>query len=201
MNNRITSLCLAVFTISLVSAQNDDQIVGSTINEAASETFFHTMKNLTHDIGYKDSSVPITLSSFQESTDIAAPKELFIGLIFAPFAATTFEGDPPFSTDTSLFLTAALVKGDWSVAPYYNFGTNSAGAFLTYNIIAELGTYISSDKALTGNTGTYALGFTTPILEDYIQGYVEIGGTYGDDATAFFGVGLYFNILKSVKSW
>ena len=92
-----------------------------------------------------------------------------------------------------------MVKGDWSVAPYYNFGTNSAGAFLTYNIIAELGTYISSDKALTGNTGTYALGFTTPILEDYIQGYVEIGGTYGDDATAFFGVGLYFNILKSVK--
>ncbi len=141
------------------------------------------------------------LYQFQESQNKDEPKELFIGLIFAPFAATTFEGDPPFSTDTSLFLTAAVVKGDWSVAPYYNFGTNSAGAFLTYNIIDDLGSYVSSDKALTGNTGTYALGFTTPILEDYIQGYVEIGGTYGDDATAFFGVGLYFNILKSVKSW
>ncbi|WP_298310122.1 hypothetical protein [uncultured Aquimarina sp.] len=138
---------------------------------------------------------------FNESQNKKEPKELLIGLIFAPFAATTFEGDPPFSTDTSLFLTAAIAKGDWSFAPYYNFGSNSAGAFLTYNIIDQLGTYIASDKSFTGNTGTYSLGFTTPILQDYIQGYIEIGGTYGDDAIAFFGVGLYFNILKSVKSW
>lgn len=128
--------------------------------------------------------------------------ELFVGLIFAPFAVTTFDGEEkPFSTDTSLFLTTAIAKGDWSFAPYYNFGSNSGGAFLTYNIVDELGTYIASDKSFNDNTGTYSLGLTTPILEDYIQGYIEIGGTYGDGATAFFGVGLYFNILKSVKSW
>ncbi|KZS40155.1 hypothetical protein AWE51_25265 [Aquimarina aggregata] len=175
--NIFLGIILYFLTSSLI-AQNQDKQASFGINIEISESY-----------------------QFQESQHKGEPKELFIGLIFAPFAATTFEGDPPFSTDTSLFLTAALVKGDWSIAPYYNFGTNSAGAFLTYNILDELGTYVSSDKALTGNTGTYALGFTTPILEDYIQGYVEIGGTYGDDATAFFGVGLYFNILKSVKSW
>lgn len=142
-----------------------------------------------------------TMNAMAQEQGKENSKELFAGIIYAPFAVTTFEGDPPFSTDTSLFLTVGLAKGDWSFAPYYNFSSNNAGAFVTYNIWDELGTYISVDKALVGNTGNYSLGFTTPILEDYIQGYVEIGSTYGDDSTPFLGVGLYFNILKPLKSW
>ncbi|WP_160114009.1 MULTISPECIES: hypothetical protein [Aquimarina] len=128
-------------------------------------------------------------------------KEILVGFIFSPSATTIFEGDPPFSVDTSLFFTAAIVKGDWSIAPYYNFGSNGAGAFVNYNISNEFGAYIAIDKILTGNTGNYFLGFTTPILENYIQGYIEVGGTFGDDPTPFLGMGLYFNILKSIKSW
>ncbi|WP_394748866.1 hypothetical protein [Spongiimicrobium salis] len=142
-----------------------------------------------------------TINVTAQKQDKQESKQLFAGIIYAPFAVTTFEGDPPFTTDTSLFLTVGVAKGDWSFAPYYNFSANNAGAFVTYNIFDELGTYISVDKALTGNTGNFSLGFTTPIVDDYIQGYVEIGSTYGDDATAFLGVGLYFNILKPIKSW
>ncbi len=142
-----------------------------------------------------------TIHMIAQEQDKKESKYLFAGIIYAPFAVTTFEGDPPFSTDASLFLTVGVAKGDWSFAPYYNFSSNNAGAFVTYNIFDELGSYISVDKALVGNTGNYSLGFTTPIIDNYIQGYIEIGSTYGDDATAFFGVGLYFNILKTIKSW
>lgn len=137
----------------------------------------------------------------QEVQSKGEPKELLVGLIFAPFAATIFEGNPPFSTGVSLFFATAVVKGDWSFAPYYSFASNGAGAFVTYNISDKIGTYVAADKTLGLNTGNYAFGLTTPIGADYIQAYVEIGRTYGDDSTAFFGVGLYFNLFKSVTSW
>lgn len=68
-----------------------------------------------------------------------------------------------------------------------------------YNISNELGAYIVADKAIRGNTGNYIVGFTTPVTADYIQAYIELGRSYGDGATTFLGLGVYFNILKSFK--
>ena len=127
------------------------------------------------------------------------PVDFFAGFIIAPSAATTFDDDPVFSTSTTLFFTTVMVKGDWSFAPYYNLSSNNVGAFVNYNISNELGAYIVADKAIRGNTGNYIVGFTTPVTADYIQAYIELGRSYGDGATTFLGLGVYFNILKSFK--
>lgn len=130
---------------------------------------------------------------------VESPTELFAGFIFAPYGATTFDDDPVFTAGTTLFFTTVVAKGDWSFAPYYNLGANNAGAFVNYNILDDLGAYFVLDKAIKGNTGNYILGFTTPVTADFIQAYIEVGSTYGDDPTPFLGVGVYFNILKQIK--
>lgn len=134
-------------------------------------------------------------------TKIESPTELSAGFIFAPYAATTFDDDPVFTSGTTLFLATVIAKGDWSFAPYYSFSANNVGAFVNYNISDKLGAYIVADKAIKGNNGNYILGFTTPMTADFIQGYIEIGSTYGDDPTPFLGLGIYFNIFKTLKKW
>lgn len=133
----------------------------------------------------------------QEKND--APLEFYLGFIYAPSAATVFDNDPIFSSFNTLFFTPVVAKGDWSLAPYYNLSTNNTGAFLNYNVSDKLGAYIVGDKALQGNTGNYILGFTTPVAADYIQLYLEVGRTYGDNSSTFLAMGIYFNILQPIK--
>ncbi len=156
---------------------------------------------------YKSILLAIVLSLFTQNLtaqDVSLEKkkesvDFFVGFIFSPYAATTFNDDPIFTTGTALFFTTVVAKGDWSFAPYYNLSSNNVGAFVNYNISEKLGTYLVADKAIEGNTGNYILGFTTPVTADYIQAYIEVGSNYGDDPTPFLSLGLYFNVLKSIK--
>lgn len=63
MNNRIASLCLAVFAISLASAQKADQIVADMVNELGGKKAFYNMKNVTYNVEYIDPNTPMTLVS------------------------------------------------------------------------------------------------------------------------------------------
>ncbi|MEM6395995.1 MAG: hypothetical protein AAF741_06580 [Bacteroidota bacterium] len=120
------------------------------------------------------------------------------GLTLAPQAITTFEGDPPFVTDMPVYIGPTWLSGSWGVSPFYNFGGHSVGVFLTYAFTPDFGSYLVFDQSLDSNFGIYGLGFTTPLLESYIQGFVEIGGSYGDAPGANLLIGAYFLLSKQL---
>lgn len=122
----------------------------------------------------------------------------FFGLTLAPQAITTFEGNPPFVTAMPVYIGPTWASGSWGVSPFYNFGGHSLGVFLTYAFSGEFGSYLVVDQSLDTNFGIYGLGFTTPLLEPYIQGFVEIGGSYGDVSGANLLIGAYFLLSKQL---
>ncbi|WP_394747529.1 hypothetical protein [Spongiimicrobium salis] len=63
MKNSIITLCLAIFTMSSISAQNPDKIVDNMIKELGGKKTFYGMKNITYDVEYKDPNTPMTLVS------------------------------------------------------------------------------------------------------------------------------------------
>ena len=144
-------------------------------------------------------AIAVLLFCFVQSQ--AQTKELYLGFTFSPQALTTFQGDPPFQLNTALYLGPTLVSGDWGVNPFYNFGANSLGVFLMYSFNPELGTYLVLDQNLTSNFGVYGVGFTTPLVEDYVQGFVEVGGNWGDNPEPSFMTGLYITFGKKLKEW
>ncbi|MEM8584996.1 MAG: hypothetical protein AAGF87_12035 [Bacteroidota bacterium] len=145
----------------------------------------------------------LCLSSLQLFAQLEVPPEKtspqsqwLFGLTLAPQAITTFEGDPPFSTAMPVYIGPTWLSGSWGVSPFYNFGGHSLGVFLTYAFSADFGSYLVIDQSLNTNFGIYGLGFTTPLLEPYIQGFVEIGGSYGDVSGANLLIGAYFLLSK-----
>ncbi|MEL6393239.1 MAG: hypothetical protein AAFR97_10850 [Bacteroidota bacterium] len=125
------------------------------------------------------------------------PQWLF-GLTLAPQAITTFEGDPPFVTDMPVYIGPTWLSGAWGVSPFYNFGGHSVGVFLTYAFTPGFGSYLVVDQSLDTNFGIYGLGFTTPLVEPYILGFIEIGGSYGDVSGANLLIGAYFLLSKQL---
>ena len=94
-----------------------------------------------------------------------------------------------------------LLTGKWGVNPFYNFGGNSIGVFLTYQVTPDFGGYLVWDQSLTSDFGLYGFGLTSPLFENYVVGFAEIGSNYGEPAELTFIMGMYFIFGKGVKRW
>ena len=75
------------------------------------------------------------------------------------------------------------------------------GMFLSYTFNEELGTYFVIDDHFDSGFGLYGLGLTTPVIQPFVQGFVELGRTYGPVIQTTFSVGLWFVLTKRVTSW
>ncbi len=139
--------------------------------------------------------------SLQAQEDNESVKELHLGFTFGPHALTTFQGEQPFTIGTPLYLGPTFIKDAWGLSPFYNFGGNSAGMFLTYQAIDELGLYLVWDQSVNSKNGIYGLGLTTPLYKSYVVGFVEFGGYYGDAKGPELLTGLYLTFGKRVKKW
>lgn len=143
----------------------------------------------------------MTSTSLQAQDNTASTKELSIGFTFGPHALTTFEGEQPFTIGTPLYLGPTFIKDNLGISPFYNFGGNSLGMFLTYQVTNDFGTYLVWDQSLNSKNGIYGLGLTTPLYKNYVVGFVEVGGFYGDAKGPEFLTGLYLTFGKTVKKW
>ena len=137
----------------------------------------------------------------QETPDIAHNNELHFGLITGVFGVTDFESDPPFSLTRPLFIGPTWIHKKWAFSPFYNIGDHSAGMFLSYNFSQDLGTYFVVDDHLSSDFGIYGFGLTTPIIFPFVQGFVEIGSTYGEVNQTSLSIGAWIILSKKVSSW
>jgi len=127
--------------------------------------------------------------------------EIILGFTFAPQGISTFENDPPFQVITPLYLGPTWLNGKWGVNPFYSFGGNSAGVFLTYAITNDFGSYLVLDQSLNSNFGVYGVGLTTPLFENYVQGFVELARSYGDESQESLAIGMFISFGRTVKTW
>jgi len=134
----------------------------------------------------------------QETT----PDNLLVaGFTFAPSAITTFDKEQPFEVGAALYLGPTYLKGDLGISPFYNFGGNSVGVFLTYQFNTNIGGYLVLDKSINANFGVYGVGLTTPLFDQYVQGFVEFGSSYGDIQQPALITGMYMTFGKTLKEW
>ncbi len=133
----------------------------------------------------------------------AQDNALWAGFTVAPRAITTFEGEPPFQVDVALYLGPSYFIKDLGISPFYSFGGNSAGVFLTYAFNEHIGSYLVLEHTLNTDFGVYGLGITTPLLDNYVQGFVEIGSSYGGDLNPQPALltGVYLSFGKTIKEW
>lgn len=141
--------------------------------------------------------------SAQEENEEEQKKNSFsLGFIYSPRAFNTFNGDDkPFKVDQTFYAVPKVTLDKWAVAPFYNFGGNRAGAFVSREITKTEGIYVFGDTSLDTNFGAYGLGLTTVLYKDLAQGFVEIGGTYGDNPEPALLIGLYIYFGKTIKKW
>ncbi len=140
-------------------------------------------------------------SNFAQADQSTDENELYIGLTIGAFGFTNFKGSQPFQVAYPLYVGPTWLKGNWALNPFYNVGNHSVGAFLAYTFNDDLGAYLVIDDSIGSNFGIYGVGITTPLVNPYVQGFVEIGGNYGDepDPSLLFGVWITFG--KKVASW
>lgn len=139
-----------------------------------------------------------SLNGQSSSAEQAPQSQWLFGLTLAPQAITTFSGDPPFATAMPVYLGPSWLSGKWGVSPFYNFGGHSLGLFLTYAFTPNFGSYLVVDQSLNTDFGIYGFGLTTPLVDNYILGFVEIGGSYGEDPGPALLIGAYFLLSKSL---
>ena len=139
-------------------------------------------------------------SLYGQSTTLESTKQSqwLFGLTLAPQAITTFDGDPPFETGMPVYIGPTWLSGKVGLSPFYNFGGHSVGLFLTYSFTPNFGSYLVVDQSLDTDFGIYGFGLTTPLVENYILGFVEIGGSYGEDPGPALLIGAYFLLSKSL---
>lgn len=142
----------------------------------------------------------ITISSIAQD-EKETIREFYLGFTFAPQAVTVFDNKPPFTLAAPLYIGPSMIINEWGISPFYSFGSNSVGVFLTYQIIPELGTYVVLDQSVNSNFGVYGLGFTTPLYKTYVQGFVEFNRSYGDEKVTAMSMGMYLTFGKLVKAW
>lgn len=134
--------------------------------------------------------------------DNTAPEnDLIIGFTFAPQGITSFEGDPPFEVIAPLYFGPTWFKGKWGVNPFYSFGGNSIGVFVMHSFNDDLGSYLVLEQSLSSDFGLVGAGLTTPLFENYVQGFLELAHSYGDDAQMTMSLGMFISFGKSVKTW
>ena len=138
---------------------------------------------------------------FAQEGEELPPTELQFGLITGLFGVTDFESSPPFNLARPVFIGPTLLHKKWAFSPFYNLGDNGLGMFLSYAISPEFGTYIVVDDQIDYDFGIYGLGFTTPIIQPFVQGFVEIGGTYGEVKQTTFSVGVWIVLSKRIATW
>ena len=141
---------------------------------------------------------PLLLNGQTEETP---QQSLSLGFTFGPSGITTFEGSPPFQIQTPLYFGPTYFNGNLGINPYYNFGTNGVGVFLMYAFTPDFGSYLVLEQSLDDPVGVYGLGLTTPLFENYVQGFVELGTSYGPGADLYFVMGMYITFGKELKSW
>ena len=146
--------------------------------------------------------VTIFQFNYAQENTVSAPKnKIWLGTIYSPRAFSTFDGGKPFDVTSVLYLVPTYITGKWAFAPFYNFSGNRTGIFTSYNINKNLGVYIFGDQDLDNNFGAYGIGATTPLYENWINGFIEIGGSRGNNPEPAFLVGLYISLGKTIKEW
>lgn len=138
----------------------------------------------------------------QDIDSIEKKNAFALGVIYSPRAFTTFNGDDkPFKVDQAFYLVPSVTLDKWTVAPFYNFGGNRVGAFLSRAITKTEGIYVFGDQSLDSNFGAYGVGLTTTLYKDLAQGFIEMGGSRGNNPEPAFLVGVYINFSKVLKKW
>lgn len=145
-------------------------------------------------------NVAMGQQSEPEELDVKNNK-IWLGFNFTPRAFSTFDGGKPFEVTSILYAVPTYITGKWAFSPFYNFNFNRAGIFANYNVNKNLGVYVLADQELDGNFGAYGAGVTTPLYEDWVLGFIEMGGTRGDNPQPALLVGLYINFGKTIKEW
>lgn len=155
----------------------------------------------------QDSSFPTTMETepVEEKVKKKKPnnKSWFFGMTTAIQAVTTTEQiktDQPFEVGTPpLFTGVTMATGRWAFTPFYNFGSNSTGLFVTFSVSDHLGAYFVADKQLSVNNGFYGFGLATPIYDDIAQAFIEVGRDYQKTLDPVITIGMYvsFNTLLS----
>lgn len=146
----------------------------------------------------------LTLSQLtlgQEEASPAKKNKIWIGAIYSPRAFNTFDGGKPFEVASVLYFAPTYKTGNWAFSPFYNFNENRTGIFTSYHINKKLGVYIFGDQSLSSNFGAYGAGITTPVYEDWINGFIEMGGSRGINPKTAFLVGFYISLGKTLNTW
>ena len=144
----------------------------------------------------------IAFSFALNAQDSSAPNNsLSLGFVFGASAITTFEGTPPFQLQSPIYFGPTYFSGPFGINPYYNFGSNGAGVFLMYGFSPDFGSYLVWEQSLDTDFGVFGVGLTTPLYENIVRGFVELGTSYGPDSGGYFVTGVYVTFAKLLKEW
>lgn len=141
------------------------------------------------------------MASAQELEPEVKNNKLWLGFNFTPRAFSTFDGGNPFEVTSILYAVPTYITGKWAFSPFYNFNANRAGIFASYALNKGYGVYVLADQELGNNFGVYGAGVTKFLYKDWVQGFIEIGGTRGRESDPAFLVGLYITFGKTLKEW
>ncbi|MEM7369978.1 MAG: hypothetical protein AAF587_15335 [Bacteroidota bacterium] len=138
----------------------------------------------------------------QTKTDKQPNNQLYLGFTAGMYGLTDFQQSPPFDVQTPLYVGPTWIRNNLAVSPFYNIGGHSVGMFVTYAISKDLSTYLIIDDALNADQGFYGVGITTPIIDPYVVGFVEIDRTYGEvGSTPALLLGVWVSLGKKVAAW
>jgi len=142
----------------------------------------------------------ISWSSKAQST-VSQKNVLSIGVDLDGFATANLQQLKSFGLEYALFVAPSWQHGDWAISPFYNIGENSAGLSLSYSFHKHLTVYGVVEEAFKNKLGNYALGINTLTLGNNIQGFVEIGKSYGEEISTSLLIGFSFSLSKNIISW
>ena len=126
---------------------------------------------------------------------------LQLGVTTGIFGSTLLSESKPMTVNVPLFLGTTYIHGNLLISPFYNPSDHSIGGFLAYQLNEDLSTYVVVDDAIDEDFGIMGLGIMTPIINPYIQGFVEYTRSYGAINEGGISIGIWAPLNKTVLSW
>ncbi len=126
---------------------------------------------------------------------------LSIGMNIDGFGSAKLRQLKTFDLEYALFVAPSWQHGNWAISPFYNIGEHSAGVSLSYSFHKHLTLYGVVEEAFKNKVGNYAVGINTLTLGNNIQGFVEVGKSYGEEISSSLLIGFSFSLSKNIISW